>query len=152
MPTMRIKVIWDRLFEEGEVERAFGYHRWRMIRDLMEIQGGLEMEDRHFYTGFVNESGARIKGRAAKWKMADWLIEKLDELVEFGFQEPANNEELPNLGLQVPPNNQTEVRSPLPSQQGGELCWNKLSIKSWKTSLTVPGSSNSVNQSHRWSG
>ena len=46
MPTARIKGIWDRLFEDGEVDRAFDYHRWRVIRDLIEVQGGLEMEDR----------------------------------------------------------------------------------------------------------
>ena len=74
-------MIWDRLFAEGEVDRAFDYHRWRVIRNLIEVQGGLEMEDRHFYTGFVNEAGTLIKGLAAKWKMADWLIEKLEEIV-----------------------------------------------------------------------
>ena len=30
-----------------------------MIRDLIEVQGGLEMEDRRFYTGFVNDQGQR---------------------------------------------------------------------------------------------
>ena len=87
MPTARIKVIWDQMYENGEVDRAFDYHRWRVIRDLIESQGGLEMEDRHFYTGFVNDQGHEIKGRAAKWKMADWLIEKLDEMAELGYQE-----------------------------------------------------------------
>ena len=53
----------------------------------MEVQGGLEMEDRHFYTGFVNEQGQVIRGLAAKWKMADWLVEKLDEIAESGYQE-----------------------------------------------------------------
>jgi hypothetical protein len=87
MPTKRIKVIWDRMYETGEVDRAFDYHRWRVIRDLIEVQGGLEMEDRHFYTGFVNDQGHEIRGLAAKWKMADWLIETLDEMAEFGYQE-----------------------------------------------------------------
>ena len=45
------------------------------------------MEDRHFYTGFVNDQGEVIKGLAAKWKMADWLIEKLDEIVVCGYQQ-----------------------------------------------------------------
>jgi len=26
-----------------------------VIRNLIEVQGGLEMQDRHFYTGFVND-------------------------------------------------------------------------------------------------
>ena len=54
---------------------------------MIEVQGGLEMEDRHFYTGFVNDQGHEIKGLAAKWKMAEWLIEKLDEIAELGYQE-----------------------------------------------------------------
>ena len=58
-----------------------------MIRNLIEGQGGLEMKDRHFYTGFVNDQRHVIKGKAAKWKMADWLVEKLDEIAEFGYLE-----------------------------------------------------------------
>src|SRR5208337_1076665 len=104
-----------RLFETGEVDRAFDYHRWRVIRNLIEVQGGLEMEDRHFYTGFVNEAGTLIKGLAAKWKMADWLIEKLDEMAEFGYQqeieETANNESSPPVLEQELQSNQDQVSS-----------------------------------------
>ena len=74
MPTKRIKTIWDRLFAEGEIDRAFDYHRWKVIRDLIESKDGLEMEDRLYYTGFVNDQGDLIKGKAAKWKLADWLV------------------------------------------------------------------------------
>ena len=106
-------MIWDRLFAEGEVDRPFDYHRWRVIRNLIEVQGGLEMEDRHFYTGFVNEASTLIKGLAAKWKMADWLIEKLEEIVELGYQqeieEPANNESSPISLQQEPQSNQDEI-------------------------------------------
>ena len=76
MPTKRIKTIWDRLFAEGEIDRAFDYHRWKVIRDLIESKDGLEMEDRLYYTGFVNDQGDQIKGMAAKWKLADWLVEE----------------------------------------------------------------------------
>ena len=123
MPTKRIKRIWDGLFAEGEVDRAFDYHRWRVIRDLIEVQGGLEMEDRHFYTGFVNDQGEVIKGLAAKWKMADWLIEKLDEIVECGYEEEveeiANNETLPTSLQQELQSNQDEVSASSPVQRGG---------------------------------
>ena len=84
LPTARVKAIWDRLFEDGEVERAFDYHRWKTIRDVIEVRGGLEMVDRRFYTGFVDVDGRVIKGRAAKWHMAGWLVETLDELVGSG--------------------------------------------------------------------
>jgi hypothetical protein len=87
MPTKRIKTIWDRLLETGEIQRGFDYHRWKVIRDLIESQGGLEMDDRLYYTGFVNDQGHVIKGRAAQWKMAEWLVEKLDECAEFGYLE-----------------------------------------------------------------
>ncbi len=90
MPTARIKAIWDRMYDNGEVDRAFDYHRWRVIRDLIEVQGGLEMRDRHFYTGFVNDQGHEIRGLAAKWKMADWLVEKLDETFSYGFIDQAS--------------------------------------------------------------
>ncbi len=126
MPTKRIKVIWDRLFAEGEIDRAFDYHRWRVIRNLIEVEGGLEMEDRYFYTGFVNDQGEVIKGLAAKWKMADWLIEKLDEMVELGYQEEveeiANNEGLSTSLQQELQSNQAEDSdSSLLQRRGGAL-------------------------------
>jgi hypothetical protein len=81
MPTARIKGIWDALFQEGVVDRAFDYHRWRVIRNLIETRGGLDMEDRRYFTGFVNHLGQQIRGRAAKWRMTDWLIETLHRLL-----------------------------------------------------------------------
>jgi hypothetical protein len=123
MPTKRIKRIWDALFEEGEVDRAFDYHRWRVIRDLIESQRGLDMEDRRFYTGFVNEGGEFIKGVAAKWKMADWLVERLDEIVELGFEpedeEIAHYDELRMSCEQEPESNHDEVVASLPVEEGG---------------------------------
>ena len=116
-------MIWDRLFSEGEVDRAFDYHRWRVIRNLIEVQGGLEIEDRYFYTGFVNDQGEVIKGLAAKWKMADWLVEKLDEIVELGYleeaEEPANSETSPTSEEQEVQSNQSEATSTSPLQGGG---------------------------------
>src|SRR5262249_11099296 len=37
MPTARIKAIWDSLYETGEVDRAFDFHRWKTIRDTIEM-------------------------------------------------------------------------------------------------------------------
>ena len=88
----------------------------------METQGGLEMEDRRFFTGFVNEAGEFIKGMAAKWKMAQWLIEKLDQIVELGYEpddeEIANSEELPSSWEQVLQGNHDEVVASLPVEEG----------------------------------
>ena len=38
-------------------------------------------------------TGQQIRGRAAKWKMADWLIEKLDKMAEFGYQEDQSEDQ-----------------------------------------------------------
>ncbi len=126
MPTNRIKVIWDRLFSEGEVDRAFDYHRWRVIRNLLESMGGLEMEDRRFYTGFVNDQGEFTKGKAAKWTMAQWLIEKLDEIAVCGYdeevEESAKKQGLPTSLQQELQGNQAEVTGSSPLQnEGGAL-------------------------------
>ena len=126
-------MIWDRLFAEGEVDRAFDYHRWRVIRNLVEVQGGLEMEDRHFYTGFVNEAGTLIKGLAAKWKMADWLIEKLEEIVELGISKKSKKLQIMRVHQYLYSKNYkvTKMRSLLLHswREEEELCWNKMSIK-----------------------
>ena len=96
-----------------------------MIRNLIEVQGGLEMKDRHFYTGFVNEAGTLIKGLAAKWKMADWLIEKLEEILELRYQqeieEAANNESSPISLQQELQSNQDEVSASSLIERGGAL-------------------------------
>ncbi len=73
------------------------------------------MVDRHFYSGFVNDQGHEIRGLAAKWRMADWLIEKLDEMAECGYQEeieePANNDSSPPDVEQELQGNQDQVSS-----------------------------------------
>jgi hypothetical protein len=96
LPTERIRAIWDRMYLNGEVDRAFDYHRWKTIRDLIEVKGGLVMEDRHYYTGFTNALGQEIKGKAARWHMASWLVEKLDEIAEYGYQDAKGAEKSQN--------------------------------------------------------
>jgi hypothetical protein len=74
------------------------------------------MVDRRFYTGFVNGEGVQIKGRAARWYMARWLVEKLDEVAERGFQvADAGRDE----GEREVPNQQTQSTGSPPAE-GGE--------------------------------
>ncbi len=119
MPTKRIKTIWDRLFAEGEIDRAFDYHRWKVIRDLIETHDGLEMHDRLYYTGFVNDQGDLIKGKAAKWKLADWLVEELDEYVEFGYVAQQSEHQKSSILEQVIESNQSNVLHSSLLQEGG---------------------------------
>ena len=153
MPTKRIKVIWDRLFAEGDIDRAFDYHRWKVIRDLIETNDGLEMADRLYYTAFVNAQGHEIRGMAAKWKMADWLVGQLDQISEFGYVEQQSDHQKSSLQEQVIDSNQSNVHRSSLLEEGGELCWNKIMTKTMKknftTSLIVIGSSNFDNQCHQ---
>jgi hypothetical protein len=79
----------------------------------------MEMQDRHYYTGFVNGQGHEIKGRAAKWKLADWLVEKLDEIAEGGYLEQSEHRN-PSLLNQLIESDQSELRHPSLLQAGGQ--------------------------------
>ncbi len=119
MPTKRIKTIWDRLLAEGEIDRAFDYHRWKVIRDLIEANDGLEMHDRLYYTGFVNDQGQQIKGLAAKWKLADWLVEELDEIVECGYVKQSEHHKSSVLEQVIESNQSNVLHSSLLQEGGG---------------------------------
>jgi hypothetical protein len=118
MPTQRIKAIWDKLFENDEVGRAFDYHRWRVVRDLIEVHGGLEMVDRRFYTGFVGTDGQMVSGRAAKWYMAEWLVEKLDQVAYTGYMINESQDQLADL---MPDHSQGGLCLVSNEDQGGSL-------------------------------
>jgi hypothetical protein len=161
MPTERIKAIWDGLFRGGDVQRAFDYHRWKSISDLIETKDGLVMEDRRFWTGFVNDRGEVIKGKAARWHMAGWLMKKLDEIVGVGGQEEERGEEhVENEGQDIEDSapcedeghDHDEVHDQdgaragvisLPGQTWGDLRWNKLKTRMRNPSLIGTGLSNS---------
>ena len=115
MSTQRIKAIWDGLFQIEDIGRAFDYHRWRVIRDLIEAQDGVEMVDRRYFTRFVNHQGQVIKGRAARWQMAEWLVEKLDGVVAMGYG-TANTGS--HVGEQGGLNQQTHFDGSLPMERG----------------------------------
>ncbi|QDV36931.1 hypothetical protein [Tautonia plasticadhaerens] len=130
LPTARIKAIWGRLYQDGEVGRAFDYHRWKAIRDVIEAQGGLEMVDRRYYSGFVADNGRYIKGKAAKWHMAGWLVETLDEIVGSGqrAESTTGSSSDQDRGGTSPGQEEDQAEEQvisMPIQDRGELCWNK---------------------------
>ena len=45
IPVMRAKAIWDRMHEAGETTRAFNFHRFAAIRNMLTDMGLLEWED-----------------------------------------------------------------------------------------------------------
>jgi hypothetical protein len=150
MPTSRIKAIWNGLLKDEEIKRSFDYHRWRVVRDLIEAQSGLEMVDRKFYTGFIGMNGQRIKGLAAKWHMAGWLVKRLDEIAPIGCriaktghddgeQDVSNQQvcfdgcvskEEEREALLEQEVEQEVIAGSLPMHRGGgRLCWNKKRLQ-----------------------
>ncbi len=47
IPVMRAKAIWDRMHEAGETTRAFNFHRFAAIRNMLTDMELLEWEDEH---------------------------------------------------------------------------------------------------------
>ena len=45
MPLMRVKAIWDAAYEAGDTTRAFSFHRFAAIRNMLSDMGLLEWED-----------------------------------------------------------------------------------------------------------
>lgn len=68
MPTKRIKGIWDHLYKEGHVTRAYCYSRWASVRNTLEDCGFLDMVD-HRYWHF--ESDGESEGQAMKWSLKE---------------------------------------------------------------------------------
>jgi hypothetical protein len=54
------------------------------------------MDDRRYYTGFTNAQGQQIQGKAARWHMASWLVQKLEELAECGYYDKKEAERVQN--------------------------------------------------------
>jgi hypothetical protein len=66
MPYKRFKVLWDRLYKDGDVARAFDNKRFAWLRNRVSQRGGIEWQDATY-----------CENRAAKWKASGQLLELL---------------------------------------------------------------------------
>lgn len=73
LPLKRIWAIWDAAHEAGDTRRAFCYHRFKAIRDMLSGIGLLEWEDSTYQFG-----------RACKWKASEELMGMMEEALEAG--------------------------------------------------------------------
>ena len=68
MPSKRFAGLWDKLYHDGDVTRAFDNKRFAWIRNRVSDMGGIEWVDATYSTGYYKE-----ERRAAKWKASDQL-------------------------------------------------------------------------------
>ena len=58
MPVMRIKALWDAAFKAGDTSRAFSFHRFQAIRNMLSDMGLLEWED----ADYLFRQGVPVEG------------------------------------------------------------------------------------------
>ena len=68
MPLKRIGAIWHAAYEAGDTIRAFCYHRFKAIRDMLSDQGLLEWDDSTYRFG-----------RACRWSASEQLMGMMEE-------------------------------------------------------------------------
>ena len=68
MPLMRVKAIWDAAYEAGDTTRAFSFHRFPAIRNMLSDMGLLEWEDATYRFG-----------RACRWRASEELMGMMEE-------------------------------------------------------------------------
>ena len=71
LPLKRIWAIWDAAYEAGDTCRAFCYHRFKAIRDMLADMGFVEWDDCKYQFG-----------RACKWRASDELMRMMEEALE----------------------------------------------------------------------
>ena len=63
MPYKRFAGLWDKLYQDGDVNRCFDNKKFAWIRNWVSEKGGIEWIDTTYSVGFRD-----TKGKAAKWK------------------------------------------------------------------------------------
>jgi hypothetical protein len=71
MPLKRIGAIWQAAYEAGDTTRAFCYHRFAAIRNMLADLGLLEWDDCSYRFG-----------RACRWRASDRLMGMMEERLE----------------------------------------------------------------------
>lgn len=68
MPARRVKRLWEEAYKAGDTTRAFSWHRFKAIRDMLTDLGLLEWEDSTYRFG-----------HACQWRLGERLLEKIKE-------------------------------------------------------------------------
>jgi hypothetical protein len=70
VPVMRAKAVWDAVHAAGDTTRAFSFHRWAAVRNMLTDMGLLEWED----------STHRF-GKACRWRASEELMARMESVV-----------------------------------------------------------------------
>ena len=87
MPYKRFAGLWQKLYDDGEVNRQFDNKRFAWIRNRVSSQGGIAWEDVTYCPGVGDE-----KGKATKWKASEELLALMREYAGVGSGVDAGNE------------------------------------------------------------
>jgi len=101
MPVMRIKAIWDAVHEAGDTSRAFSFHRFQAIRNMLSDMGLLEWEDETW----------RFR-KACRWKASGELMGMMEEALD------RSTTTIPSLSSIVVCNIVAEAQQQRPDQVG----------------------------------
>jgi hypothetical protein len=70
LPVMRVKGLWDAAFKAGDASRAFSFHRFQAIRNMLSDLELLEWEDADYRFG-----------RACRWRASEKLMGMMEEVL-----------------------------------------------------------------------
>jgi hypothetical protein len=70
LPVMRVKGLWDAAFKAGDTSRAFSFHRFQAIRDMLSDMELLEWEDETY-----------CFGKACRWKASETLMGMMESVL-----------------------------------------------------------------------
>ena len=70
IPVMRAKAIWDAVHAAGDTPRAFSFHRWAAIRNMLSDKGLLEWEEQTYQFG-----------KACKWRASEALMARMESVL-----------------------------------------------------------------------
>jgi hypothetical protein len=77
-PTQRALMLWKKLYECEDIDRAWNHHRWKFIRDMFSKKGLINWIDNNYYFGDKTKGE---KGVACKWELKEevYMYQKKSE-------------------------------------------------------------------------
>jgi hypothetical protein len=70
LPVMRVKGLWDAAFQAGDITRAFSFHRFQAIRNMLSDMELLEWEDAEY-----------CFGKACRWRASEKLMGMMESVL-----------------------------------------------------------------------
>jgi hypothetical protein len=78
LPVMRVKGLWDAAFKAGDTRRAFSFHRFQAIRNMLSDMELLEWEDSTYRFG-----------KACRWRASEKLMGMMESVLSSSTTTPS---------------------------------------------------------------